>query len=352
MTSPSLVTPRVLGALGLGTLAALGLGHALRARHPVSSYRTVTPPSQAAFRAAVAALANEVRVLGAGPDTPGYLDFLTSLPIHAGAQRGYDAHHQAQPDLLTTRARVLEHLTTAFGADHVFKQPFVAGDYAGVNVLGVWPGQGPRRDQRYVVGAHYDSVQNAGADDNASGVAGLLTIAHALRRHAFDATIVLMAFDQEELHEHRWAQGSLHAVTTARRADEDLRGVVVMDMIGLDPHRAQRGVVMRLDGCPDGPSRTLQNHVLEAFARYTPLTMEPRQGPGSTDAESFCRVGIPAVAVSEVLNTQGRPLSRHYHTPQDRYESDAEETYLDPAYAAQVVRGVLGWLAEAAGPLA
>jgi hypothetical protein len=54
------------------------------------------------------------------------------------------------------------------------------------NVLGILPGSDPRlRDEAVVIGAHVDhlgriaGVIHPGADDNASGVAGLIEIAHA-----------------------------------------------------------------------------------------------------------------------------------------------------------------------------
>jgi hypothetical protein len=59
----------------------------------------------------------------------------------------------------------------------------------------------------YIVGAHYDSVDatrpphyvaSPGADDNASGVAGLLEAARVLQDVTFRDTIVFIAFDAEE----------------------------------------------------------------------------------------------------------------------------------------------------------
>jgi Zn-dependent M28 family amino/carboxypeptidase len=66
----------------------------------------------------------------------------------------------------------------------------------GVNVVGTSTGA---TDERVVVGAHYDHIPGcAGADDNASGVAGVLEIARVLAGHAFTRTLVLVCFDDEE----------------------------------------------------------------------------------------------------------------------------------------------------------
>src|SRR5690606_31304263 len=56
-----------------------------------------------------------------------------------------------------------------------------------------------RRGEVLVVGAHYDSVAwTPGADDNASGVAGLLEIARALRDRPLARSVRFIAFANEE----------------------------------------------------------------------------------------------------------------------------------------------------------
>ena len=68
----------------------------------------------------------------------------------------------------------------------------------GVNVLGVKAGAG-RAGEQVVVSAHYDHIENCdGADDNGTGVAGLLETAGVLSKDRFDRTLVLACWDQEE----------------------------------------------------------------------------------------------------------------------------------------------------------
>ena len=77
------------------------------------------------------------------------------------------------------------------------------GTVQGVNVMGYVRGR-RHPDQFIVVSAHYDhmGVENGqifnGADDNASGVAGMLDIAHRLRGHAPDHSVIFVALDGEE----------------------------------------------------------------------------------------------------------------------------------------------------------
>lgn len=59
--------------------------------------------------------------------------------------------------------------------------------------------KGDRDDELIVIGAHYDTVPGTpGADDNASGVAGLLELARLLADGHLDRTLHLVAFALEE----------------------------------------------------------------------------------------------------------------------------------------------------------
>lgn len=92
-----------------------------------------------------------------------------------------------------------------FGAS--FEQPFTAEQKGktlnGVNLVGQIPGTSPGGPV-IVVTAHYDhlGVQNGkvfnGADDNASGVAGLLAVAADLKAKAPRHTVILALVDGEE----------------------------------------------------------------------------------------------------------------------------------------------------------
>ncbi|NEU09439.1 M28 family peptidase [Flavihumibacter sp. R14] len=88
-----------------------------------------------------------------------------------------------------------------------FKHPFTfqtrnKKTMNGTNLIGYIKG---RSDRVIIVGAHYDhvgitnSLINNGADDNASGVAGLLAIATYFKQHKPDNTLMFIAFDAEEM---------------------------------------------------------------------------------------------------------------------------------------------------------
>ena len=70
---------------------------------------------------------------------------------------------------------------------------------SGVNVIGVRPGT-TRPQEWVVISGHYDHIEAcSGADDNASGTAGVLAAARALAGTSFERTVVVACWDEEEL---------------------------------------------------------------------------------------------------------------------------------------------------------
>jgi len=83
-----------------------------------------------------------------------------------------------------------------------FKGRGGAASTKGINLIGYIPG---KTDQAIVISAHYDHVgviRNEvynGADDNASGVAGLLQFAKYFSQHKPNNTLIFALFDAEEM---------------------------------------------------------------------------------------------------------------------------------------------------------
>lgn len=115
------------------------------------------------------------------------------------------------------------------------------------NVVGILPGSNPARDTQYVViGAHFDhlglggqgsgSLQpdtvavHHGADDNASGTAGLLEVAQELASHraSLQRSVVIVFFSGEEL----GTLGSAWYVNHPRFPLSQSVAMINMDMIG------------------------------------------------------------------------------------------------------------------------
>lgn len=107
----------------------------------------------------------------------------------------------------------------------VTRQPLFAG---GVNVIGVLPGTTTPGEQ-IVLGAHHDTVHDcAGADDNASGVAGVLEAARVLGTRRYARTLVFVCFDDEEA----GLVGSIDYAGRARMEGDTIVGMIALEMIG------------------------------------------------------------------------------------------------------------------------
>ncbi len=86
-----------------------------------------------------------------------------------------------------------------------------------------------------VVGAHYDTFGEApGADDNASGVAGVLELARLLYKENLKKTVKFVAFANEEtdLVYRDKEMGSYRFASAARARGEDIEAMICLDMIG------------------------------------------------------------------------------------------------------------------------
>lgn len=95
---------------------------------------------------------------------------------------------------------------------------------------------GPTDGPRWIVGAHYDVFGNSpGADDNASGVAGLLELARMLKHHNPDlqTRIDLVAYTLEEppFFRTEW-MGSYKHAQYLKEKEVEIRGMVSLEMIG------------------------------------------------------------------------------------------------------------------------
>ena len=103
---------------------------------------------------------------------------------------------------------------------------------------------GPETGERIVVGAHYDAFEgHPGADDNASGVAGLIELAHLLDRRPLSMGVELVAYTLEEP-PHFYTQNTGSAVHAASLKQEgmEVRMMVSLEMIGFfsDADNSQR----------------------------------------------------------------------------------------------------------------
>jgi acetylornithine deacetylase/succinyl-diaminopimelate desuccinylase-like protein len=101
------------------------------------------------------------------------------------------------------------------------------------NLIAEQPGT-KRPDEILILGAHYDSVDpTPGADDNASGIAGVLEVARQLANRNFKRTIRYLAFVNEEPPFYKGDDmGSLRYARACRARNDNIRGMINFEMIG------------------------------------------------------------------------------------------------------------------------
>lgn len=178
---------------------------------------------------------------------------------------------------------------------------------------------GPRRpsaeDEYVVIGAHYDhigrgergsrdrrarGVVHNGADDNASGVAGLLELARIFHESAPRRRgILFAAFAGEEL----GLRGSSFYIENPTRPLEDAILMLNLDMIGRLRH--DRLYLGGLDSLPD-----LRREVLSELSAEALSVSGRLEADESSDHEAFLRAGVPALLLFTGLHGD-------YHKPTD-----------------------------------
>jgi hypothetical protein len=177
-----------------------------------------------------------------------------------------------------------------------------------------------------VIGAHYDSLgadlfdgisAAPGANDNASGVAALLEIAHIMARIRHRATLVFVAFTAEE----SGRQGSIAFVKDYLQAQNPpiaIRGMVNLDMLGSDrgSGRQRDPRTLRLFSAEpnDSSSRAFARQIALAINLYATdvnLVMqssEDRNGRWG-DQQSFSEAGYASTRLIQGLEDPNREHS-------------------------------------------
>jgi hypothetical protein len=205
---------------------------------------------------------------------------------------------------------------------HVEGRPAIRWNRADVrNVVAMLPGRGPRSDEYVVIGAHHDhlGVQRPGqgpargtpsptpaifngADDNASGVAGVLELAAAFaRRGPTDRTLVFMTFTAEE----SGLIGSQRFVSNPTFPLENTVAMLNLDMIGRVPEGRDRVQVFGVKSADEFDG------ILTRCAERVGIELNSSGGAlGGSDHASFFAKGIPALHFFGGMHNE-------YHTPDD-----------------------------------
>ncbi|MHC4696310.1 MAG: M28 family metallopeptidase [Planctomycetota bacterium] len=251
-----------------------------------------------------------------------YLDDL--LYTHDGDHRYFWPKHDLARDNIVATFE-------SFGLS-VELHPFTAYGMEYYNVVATQLGEF-YPEEYFVASAHYDTGHGPGADDNGSGVAGILEIARVLAQYQTEYTIKYIAFDKEE----QGAPGSRSYVQD--HLEDTIVTVVNMDMIAYD--NGDYTALVRAWGpymvCED-PWGPLLVDAVEEYGGALSAVCET--GP-SGDQKSFTDAGFSACGIRE-----GSWDNPHYHSPTDSVDTP---DYISYDYAADITRSVAAFLAKYAG---
>jgi Zn-dependent M28 family amino/carboxypeptidase len=207
-----------------------------------------------------------------------------------------------------------------------------------------------------VCGSHYDTADTPGADDNASGIAGLLETARLLKNIETGCTIEFAAFANEEPPFFKTENmGSAQYASLAKKEIRIIKGVIILEMIGF--YTAEEKSQKYPLGClslfyPDKgnyisivsnfSSSSIKSAVKDSFRRNTQIPVETISmfsfvaGIDFSDHWAFWQEGYDAVMITDTSFYR----NSNYHQRSDTYDT------LDYTLMNEVVQGVAASLID------
>ncbi len=258
-------------------------------------------------------------------------------------------------------AATVRYLTTGLSVPdaRVSLQPYVAenaspGQKEQVNIIARF---GSKEGPVVIVGAHYDAFGNLpGADDNASGIAGLLELARLLSQRKGVGNIELVAYGTEEppfFGTHQMGS-AVHAQSLTEQG-RAVKAMLCLEMIGYFVEQQNGNPwALRLAYPQDGlyaavvgrwQDRYLAKTVKRCFKGASDLSTVSYSGPvlfgaDLSDHRNYWQYGYPAVMITDTAFLR----NPHYHTAEDLPAT------LDYPRMAQVVDGVLSAILTLSSP--
>jgi len=236
-------------------------------------------------------------------------------------------------------------------------QKYTASGHSVKNIIATKVGT--TRSQEFVlVGAHYDTCFNPGADDNASGISALLELARFISDRETACSIKFIAFVNEEPPFFKTEEmGSRVYTREAKKRGEDIKAVLILESIGyysdkpgsqryplfFGPFYPNKGNFITVVG--NFPSRWLVRSIVNSFKRSKTLfpiesvtTFNFISGVDFSDHWSFWQEGYPAVMITDTA---------FYRNPDYHFASDTYEK-LNYRSLAEVAKGLSSVLSDLA----
>jgi Zn-dependent M28 family amino/carboxypeptidase len=243
-------------------------------------------------------------------------------------------------------ARAADYIARAFSTTSaaVSEQPYKAGPVETKNVIARF---GLEVRPRVVIGAHYDVFgDHPGADDNASGVAGLLELARLLDGRNLPTAVELIAYSSEEPPFFGGPQmGSAMHAAALKGSGVPVRAMISLEMIGyFSDRQPNQGILLSTIYPRHGrfialvgrwADRDLVGSAKKCFRGAGPLEVVSYTGPTGlgadlSDQRNYWAAGIPAFMVTDTAFMR----NPNYHLATDTADT------LDYQRMAEVVDGV------------
>ncbi|WP_026754812.1 M28 family peptidase [Sediminibacter sp. Hel_I_10] len=235
------------------------------------------------------------------------------------------ANNDIAADYLVERFESLDNLT-------IIDQSFNTN---GRNIVAIQEGK-TNPDNIYMVCAHYDSVANFCADDNATGTAAVLEMARILSTQCLENTIVYALWDEEEI----GLLGSQFYANQAAANGDNILGVLNMDMMGYDGDNPGDfgDNEFDIDYRNIAGSPAMKDDIISVLDTYdfNLSVIEVNPGTFASDHSSFWAQGYSAVLLGESWETDDE--TPFYHSSNDRVAT------LDLPYYHELVKLVTGYI--------
>ena len=206
----------------------------------------------------------------------------TTMDAIVGPRTLADAKHQTASELCKSTFTALGFTVSELPAAQ------------GTNVIGTRTGT-TKPSELVVVGAHFDGVPGCdAADDNGSGVAGLLEVARVLRAREHERTLVVACWDTEEL---GLIGSDAHAATLAA-THADVAMAYVFEMIGFtssEPNSQKFPTGFDLI-FPDAAAKLAANEYRGDF--ITVVIGDDAPGPNAAMGAAASAIGLPQIPIT------------------------------------------------------
>jgi Zn-dependent M28 family amino/carboxypeptidase len=265
----------------------------------------------------------------------------------------YPSRHGSNPEALNGAASFIEQEFTSLG--YQVQSQWYESDGGRVrNMIVEKKGESPEQAS-IVIGAHYDTVVGTpGADDNGTGIAGLIELSRLLKGHKGNRTIRFVAFPNEEppyFYTHR--MGSRHYARNLKESGESIFAMLTLEMIGYAGEGFKQlypAPLLRILGRypKDGNyialvsnlrSARVLSMVRKAMREHGTVGVESLTAPGFvpplflSDHSSFWKYGFPALMITDTAFLR----NPHYHSSTDTADTlnyDFLASVVDAVYAA------------------